>query len=354
MHIKSLAAGIILLCLIGLFGVYAYLENSDRHSVSLVTDRDEAALLNTHDLSASLKTVDATLEIDPTKTRALVAKAKLLAQIGSTTYVEQPFALRALEAVDAALALDPNDVEAWYVKGFAYEIQQDYQAALEAYDQALELEPTHSASLSQKAHVYDLTGDLDVAGRLYQRALRSNPHNEKAYLGLGRIALLRGDAEQAFGYFSLVAENAKNPRTAAEAAYSAGGAALAMNDLTAAERFARQAIARDPRYDAGWTGLAQILYQRSITEPRLSGDDRQALASETLTALSTSIALNPKQSQAYYTLGMVLITMRQLEDGRRALQRAHLLVADDITLSRLQKQQATTVIDAALSEAAKL
>src|SRR5436190_3600374 len=57
--------------------------------------------------------------------------------------------------------------------------------------------PTEADTLVEQADRAERAGDLEEAERLYRRAFDTDPKNVGAALGLGRLALLRGDLEAA-------------------------------------------------------------------------------------------------------------------------------------------------------------
>ena len=57
--------------------------------------------------------------------------------------------------------------------------------------------PTEADSLVEQGDRAERTGDLDGAERLYRTAFETDPKHTGAALGLGRVAVLRGDLEEA-------------------------------------------------------------------------------------------------------------------------------------------------------------
>jgi len=68
-------------------------------------------------------------------------------------------------------------------------------------EQATRLAPAFSPGWSSLGYFYDLQGDLAAAQAAHERALALMPANVYALLGLGAIALQRGDPAQALTHF---------------------------------------------------------------------------------------------------------------------------------------------------------
>jgi tetratricopeptide (TPR) repeat protein len=95
---------------------------------------------------------------------------------------------RARNAVERALAIDPNLADAHMVRGFAYQwIDWNWKAALAEYERAQELDPGSARLAAARAHVMALvSGQYDKAITANRQALLRDPvdvgaHVEAAY-----------------------------------------------------------------------------------------------------------------------------------------------------------------------------
>ena len=75
--------------------------------------------------------------------------------------------------------------------------QRETLRAIQAYQKAIELNPTYIEAYNNLGIIYQETGDLDRALQVYQKATEINPQYEKAYNNMGILLLLKGRLEEA-------------------------------------------------------------------------------------------------------------------------------------------------------------
>jgi molybdenum cofactor cytidylyltransferase len=81
----------------------------------------------------------------------------------------------ALNAIERALALDPENVEIWYAKGTYLAMIAEYQQALSAFEHALELSPNFAPAWDGKAWALGILGQREEALEAVNRALEIDP-----------------------------------------------------------------------------------------------------------------------------------------------------------------------------------
>jgi len=113
----------------------------------------------------------------------------------SLDFKEVEYGNKALSIANEIIASDPNNVEAYLVAGYSYEVLQDYQKTIESYNKAIEIDPKNEISYVKRGHAYDLMGDLVSAETDYLKALEINNQNDVALMNMARIALRKGDIE---------------------------------------------------------------------------------------------------------------------------------------------------------------
>ena len=144
--------------------------------------------------------------------------------------------------------------------GAAYLRQGQLGLALERLDRALEHDPGLPETHSTIAMVYDQLGDVDVARDHHERAIRLEPNNPSAANSFG-VFLCRherwSDAEPQF------VRAARNPRyhTPEVALTNAGICARNAGDGAKAERYLRDALARNPSYPDGLYNMATVAFR---------------------------------------------------------------------------------------------
>ena len=98
----------------------------------------------------------------------------------------------ALEDFDAAITLDPDHAEAWFLRAQAYARAGDATAAARDLQEVLRLEPRHWGALLSLSALQEERGDPAAALRSLQAALEINP---KLPGGEDRLRELRRKAE---------------------------------------------------------------------------------------------------------------------------------------------------------------
>jgi tetratricopeptide (TPR) repeat protein len=307
-----------------------------------------ASAYNDNNFSASIEDADAILANDPNNVNALIAKATALAQEGSVTFQEQTYATQAIAVAQQALAIDPQNADAWRIIGYANEIMQNYPAAEAAYEKSLAIDPNDALTLSQQAHSYDLQGDIVKAEAGYKAALAIDPTLDQAEMGMGRIYSDMHNFSQALPLFEGVASSTQNARTRAEALYSAGAINTSEgNDALAMTLFTQSATA-DATYPLPLVGIAAEQFGQAIgASTTLSDADRANLLQISMTGLQQALKIDPNLTTAAYQAGIEMAAMGQQAQALELLDEAVRIEPQDISLSAAEKQAVQAQITAA-------
>ena len=81
----------------------------------------------------------------------------------------------ALEALDNAIQLDPQDADAWFNKGRALGIHGKYDEAIQAFDRAIEINPQLVQVWYNKGNVLMNLRDYDGAIQAYDKSHKLSP-----------------------------------------------------------------------------------------------------------------------------------------------------------------------------------
>ena len=88
---------------------------------------------NSNNFDQAISTLQSYLQENPGEESAQLLLASSYVQKGSLEFQEKDNGQKALDIVNAVIAKDPKNVEAYRIKGYAYEIMQDYPNAFAAY-----------------------------------------------------------------------------------------------------------------------------------------------------------------------------------------------------------------------------
>jgi adenylate cyclase len=170
-------------------------DSLDKRDLILAALASSLAAASKHNYLAKIALIERALAIDPDYEVALVQKAKMYASLVFDGFSSDPDAdvANAIKAVDRALQLAPNDVEALRRKAFALHVQGDLDGAAALIRKALELDPLDG-------YEYRELGQIQIAQGHYKEALENfmtakrlasaaNTSNEPSYLLDRSVAL---------------------------------------------------------------------------------------------------------------------------------------------------------------------
>ena len=110
-------------------------------------------------------------------------------------------AAEALEAIDAAIELDPTDADAHALRSAILIQRRRWPEALAAADFALRLDPSHQNAANFRALVLVKLGRKEEAGETIRGALQQEPENAMSHANLGWALLHKSDYKQALIHF---------------------------------------------------------------------------------------------------------------------------------------------------------
>lgn len=92
---------------------------------------------------------------------------------------------KAVEYLNNAIKLQPNDAEAYYNRAVAYDNLGEYQTAIRDYNQAIRLRSHYAEAFCNRGILYNATGQFQMAIADFNEAIHHNPNDTEAYLGRG-------------------------------------------------------------------------------------------------------------------------------------------------------------------------
>jgi Tfp pilus assembly protein PilF len=208
-----------------------------------------------------------------------------------------PEADRRFEDFDAALRIDPENVQALVGRGLAWQAQGDHERSFRDFDEVVRLRPDDSQSLGYRAtarhHLGDFTGaiadfdqaigiapqvawlyngrgtslhandDLQAAVAEYTRAIELDPEFAEPYRNRGMARSTEGDFEAAIPDYT---EAIRLNSTDALAFDLRGGARSRIGELEAALADFDEAIRLDPKLARAYQGRAAVRYAMDLED----------------------------------------------------------------------------------------
>ncbi|HXG77800.1 MAG TPA: tetratricopeptide repeat protein [Methyloceanibacter sp.] len=86
----------------------------------------------------------------------------------------------ALEIIDAALEMAPEEAEAWYLRGRLYLLKKDYGQAIADLRRALDRDPNHYEAMNELGAALQASGARQEALEAYRKTLALNPFHAHA------------------------------------------------------------------------------------------------------------------------------------------------------------------------------
>jgi len=88
---------------------------------------------------------------------------------------------KAIADYTEAIIRNPNDSEAYKLRGKAYTVNHDYDKAIADYTEAIRINPNDSEAYKKRGKAYTVNHDYDKAIADYTETIRINPNDSEAY-----------------------------------------------------------------------------------------------------------------------------------------------------------------------------
>jgi tetratricopeptide (TPR) repeat protein len=177
----------------------------------------------------------------------------------------------AIQDLNEAIHLSPNDEKAFYGRGLAYKKKGDFDHAIQDFNEAIHLNPNFERAYSDRGTAYIDKEEYDRAIQDFNEAIRLKPNNGNnynnrsvAYMGKADYGAAIKDDNQAIHL---------NPNDTT-AYLNRGGAYFAQSNLTAATADLEHTISAAPSSSAA-VSAALLLH---VVMKRQGHDDGQELA----------------------------------------------------------------------------
>ncbi len=143
-----------------------------------------------------------------------------------------------------------------------------------------------------------------------------------------------------------------NIRFQAEASYALGSIYTFEEDYLKSKNYFQQTISVDPKFEAGYIGLARVQFLMAFDEEK-TVDESTNLIADSFNNLIYAIDLNPEKTLVYYQLGTQYKIMEiegNAEKAKLMFEKALEVVKNDITLSVHEKDEMREMINLEMAE----
>jgi tetratricopeptide (TPR) repeat protein len=189
----------------------------------------------------------------------------------------------AISLLIAAIQADPAYFDAYHALGAAFLQSGDFSRATAAWSKALTLQPDSATTYRDLGAAYDQHNLHEEAIACYRKAVELAPKLGDVHQRLSTLyALYSRNAEAA----DSLEHAADAQRNSTQARLYRADAHMLRGDFPAAEKWARQAVALEPKNDAAQGTLAGMLYA-------------QGKFDEAATHFETALRINPKLAKAW-------------------------------------------------------
>lgn len=239
-------------------------------------------------------------------------------------YLDQHQWKNAAKVLSQYSAAAPNDFNAWFNLGVAYDHSSDFDNALNAYNKAETLNPKDPAVKNNIGRIYFKRGVYDDAATNLQAALKINPNFDDARLNLGLVLMAQEKWTDAADQWKIYLETLRTE--------------LQAPDITAAEKTSISNRGADAHsalalcyMHAEMYADARDQYKKLLAAQPNNADAKINLALcyyhtrnyvDSVKLNREIIAANPKNAIAYNNLGVALEGMNRIGEAMENYQKA--------------------------------
>ena len=206
----------------------------------------------------------------------------------------------AITNLSKAIELNSGYVDAYYIRGFLYVLEEDYDKAIADFDRAIELDPDNNDTIFAKltgapayllrAGAYYEKDDYDAAIADFDKVIEMDPGHSDAYYLRGEVHYFNNEDDKAIADFNRAIE--LKSEFAADAYYYRGNIYTFRDEYDKAIADFEKVIELDPEYaDAKFDGSYAYLLRGNVYAEE--GDHDGAIAD-----YERSIELDPDHADA--------------------------------------------------------
>ncbi len=308
-----------------------------QQDISTLTDQ-ALTLLESGNLTAAKSIYDKISEIDPNDADAWMMRGAINAELGNAS--------EAISLLRQATTLAPDMAEAHYQLGNILRMTGDLQGAVDTLQQAVASKPDYAEAWLMLGGIHGILGNYELAVNCCRQAALHQPDLPDAHINLANALQQLGNTEEAIEIYQ---EVLKAQPDLAMVWFMLSRAQLQQENTTATESSCRRALSLQPDLAEahfllgtileanGNAGEAETSYRNTI---RLQPDHANAHANlgyvlnlqgrheEAATAYQQALIFDPGNAEVHYNLSQALIALGRNDEAEDILQTALRLKPD--------------------------
>jgi len=344
---------VFLLALCGIGGWYYLASNQKIEKQENVVATAERLQfdLESGDTLAAIEKGEAALEDitnSETDIPALVYLARAYLQDGNESYNEEISAEKAFVVIEKILEIEPELAEAHRLKGYAYEITNNFDAAVASYKQALEFDSNYALVYAHIGHVASLLGEKEEAYNYYDLALSLDSGIELAQFGIAYILYEEKEYDDVQDILNTIKNNSDKAITISEVEMLEGLMALEKGSYTEAVEKLEAATETNSQNAQAWAALSTAHIATIVTSnnPDLELSNKRTRIEQ---IIQLALDIHPQNTYAMGNRGNVYALKGDCEFAIDYYEQARNGVPDDITLGVVEKNNAIIYLNNAIT-----
>jgi len=270
----------------------------------------------------AIKILEGILQKEQTTSKYYNMLAQSYAVKALYEYKEAEYIPKAIDQIEKAKKIEPNNPEVYVTEGYVYEIMPDINKAIESYSKAITIDANNIFAYANRGHAKEMLGDIVGARADFDKAATLDKDKKSifVYSNLCRINLYSNSYEASIKNCSIVIEsNFANSVEKSEAHQILGSIYSSLK-----------------KYDEAWTQfIIAETYAPNNVNLILSISDMLLSKGDPIKAEEYSrkaIVLDSKRAIPYEKLAAALMSQSKNEEAITNALKALSLVEDDVSI----------------------
>ena len=329
---KLLVMGLIVVVLVvlGVVAFFGYSQYKDKQiqQEAIALGQSAQTDYNKGNYQSAEQKLSQALFLTKNNSSLFAAMINVIASEGNQTGQEAEAYQKAQQYINTAISLYPKNEDILVAVGYINEIDGKYTQADNYYKQAISVNSKDANAWFHYGHNLEFLGQQQQAFQAYDKAYSLDPKNSSALMGKARESIFTNKLADAAGFYDKVATS-QDASDAMRAEAYLDEAIIKQSQLLYTSQtltLIQKSLMEDPTYSPA---LAFYGYSIALDEGKLK---------EGTTYIDKAIKANPRISQNYYYMGLILNSGKYYPSAISYYKYGYNLVNSDNTLvSQSQK-----------------